>query len=640
MDIDRTTSGEITVSSTVSGDDAFDWATEGNTDVIPTTKLPPSTNNYVSSAALDVTGQELSLTLSITNLSDVTASVTLPAGSGGTGDDAFDWATEGNTDLIPRSKVYGEQLYYAPNGTFSNNILELTITQLGTNEVQSGDVVVFEVPFSIPSGNISVRINSTTSRLLYDQTNTVLDGDNLVGDGFYILVRDGTIYKLLDGSISDWAIVGNSTAIPTGKLVNILTRINAGTNITIDDSTSGQLTISASGSGGSSTFLDLTDTPSTFGTAGQLAVINSAEDALEFVSNRVLSGSPVYYSSSTSFNGSVLNISVPELGTDELSEGDVLIFLVPSSNIPTGNVFFSVNSNSLTTVRAQDNELLNGPSLRGATYHSVIRDTVIYRLLSGDTEEWALVGDTELIPNSKLDGLLTQIMAGTNITIDTSTAGQITIAGSLGDDAFDWATEGNTDIIPTTKLPTLIVDPNYYVNGVALSLASNVLTLSLDREGLTPISDTVNLTTVIVDHHVDTLDLTLSGNDLTLTLERIGLPNIFDTITLPAGSGGIGDDAYDWATEGNTDDIPNSKIDGLLSQIMAGTNITIDDTTSGQITIAASGGSTGDDAYDWATEGNTDLIPNSKLDGLLTQILAGTNITIDDSTAGEITYCI
>ena len=53
-------------------------------------------------------------------------------------------------------------------------------------------------------------------------------------------------------------------------------------------------------------------------------------------------------------------------------------------------------------------------------------------------------------------------------------------------------------------------------------------------------------------------------------------------------TGGTGDDAFDWATEGNTDLIPNDKLDGLLSQIMAGTNITIDDSTSGQITIAAS----------------------------------------------------
>ena len=141
-----------------------------------------------------------------------------------------------------------------------------------------------------------------------------------------------------------------------------------------------------------------------------------------------------------------------------------------------------------------------------------------------------------------------------------------------------------------------------------------------------------------VDNHVESIDLSLSGNDLTLAVGRAGIAGtLSDTVTLPVGSGGTGDDAYDWATEGNTDLIPNNKLDGLLSQIMAGTNITIDDTTSGQITIAASGGGTGDDAYDWATEGNTELIPNSKLDGLLTQILAGTNITIDDSTAGEIT---
>ena len=66
-------------------------------------------------------------------------------------------------------------------------------------------------------------------------------------------------------------------------------------------------------------------------------------------------------------------------------------------------------------------------------------------------------------------------------------------------------------------------------------------------------------------------------------------------IEIPVTATSSGDDAYDWATEGNTDLIPNNKLNGLLSQIMAGTNITIDDSTSGQITIAASGGGgTGD----------------------------------------------
>ena len=47
------------------------------------------------------------------------------------------------------------------------------------------------------------------------------------------------------------------------------------------------------------------------------------------------------------------------------------------------------------------------------------------------------------------------------------------------------------------------------------------------------------------------------------------------------------DDAFDWATEGNSDAIPAAKL--------------------------ANAPASGDDAYDWATEGNNDLIPDSKI---------------------------
>ena len=59
-----------------------------------------------------------------------------------------------------------------------------------------------------------------------------------------------------------------------------------------------------------------------------------------------------------------------------------------------------------------------------------------------------------------------------------------------------------------------------------------------------------------------------------------------------------GDDAFEWATEGNTDAIP-----------------------AGKLTLAPSGEG-GDDAYEWATEGNLDVIPSGKvnLDSVQSQI--------------------
>ena len=324
MDIDRTTTGEITVSSTVSGDDAFDWATEGNTDVIPTTKLPPSTNNYVSSAALDVTGQELSLTLSITNLSDVTASVTLPAGSGGTGDDAFDWATEGNNDLIPNDKLLGSPVYYSSTTSFSGNTLNITVSGLGNDNLSEGDVLIFRVPNNVPTGNIFISVNSNSLTTVNTQGNVLLTGERLINGAYHTLIRDSNIYRLLEGDTEDWSLIGNTDLIPNSKLDGLLTQIMAGTNITIDDSTAGQITIAASGTG-----------------TGDDAFDWATEGNTDLIPRNKVYGEQLYYSANGTFSGNVLDLDITQLGTGEVQSGDVIVFEVPLT-IPSGNISIRV----------------------------------------------------------------------------------------------------------------------------------------------------------------------------------------------------------------------------------------------------------------------------------------------------------
>ena len=58
--------------------------------------------------------------------------------------------------------------------------------------------------------------------------------------------------------------------------------INAGSNITLTHTDANNITIAASGSGGSSTFLGLSDTPGTF-TASKFLKVNSSGNAIEFV---------------------------------------------------------------------------------------------------------------------------------------------------------------------------------------------------------------------------------------------------------------------------------------------------------------------------------------------------------------------
>ena len=147
------------------GDDAYDWATVGNFDTIPDNKLaatitrdselaavatsgaysdlanPPG---VVNGADLSITGQQLRIDIDRTSGATLTDTVTLPGGAvdgvvtngtiegvagvmaltlersvgadvvisgtyesggGGTGDDAYDWATVGNNDTIPSAKI-------------------------------------------------------------------------------------------------------------------------------------------------------------------------------------------------------------------------------------------------------------------------------------------------------------------------------------------------------------------------------------------------------------------------------------------------------------------------------------------------------------------------------------------------------
>ena len=56
------------------------------------------------------------------------------------------------------------------------------------------------------------------------------------------------------------------------------------------------------------------------------------------------------------------------------------------------------------------------------------------------------------------------------------------------------------------------------------------------------------------------VELSLSGRELTVTIQRQGQTAISDTVTLPQGEGTGGDDAATWAENGNTDPIPASKL--------------------------------------------------------------------------------
>ena len=99
---------------------------------------------------------------------------------------------------------------------------------------------------------------------------------------------------------------------------------------------------------------------------------------------------------------------------------------------------------------------------------------------------------------------------------------------------------------------------------------------------------------------------------------------------------------FDWATVGNTDTIPDAKIPSLnASKITAGIMATarLGTGTADNMTflrgdgtwIAPPGGGTGDDAFDWATVGNTDAIPVGKLGNVLSWARDGNTARIPEA---------
>ena len=169
------------------------------------------------------------------------------AGGGGTGDDAYDWATEGNTDFIPVGKTHGREIYLVASIAVVVNQLQMTITELGTADIGVGDLAIFEVPASLPDTDITIKINDAPARFFRAEDNQRVQGANLVAGTKHLISRSATVYHLIGGETEHWALFGNTDAIPNSKIDGLLAQVIGGTNLTIDRATAGQITLNATG---------------------------------------------------------------------------------------------------------------------------------------------------------------------------------------------------------------------------------------------------------------------------------------------------------------------------------------------------------------------------------------------------------
>jgi hypothetical protein len=224
-------------------------------------------------------------------------------------------------------------------------------------------------------------------------------------------------------------------------------------------------------------------------------------------------------------------------------------------------------------------------------------------------------------------GVLNRLVAGTGITFDTSVPGEITlnvVESSGGITALSDA--------ETSSGLTLISN----VDGILKRLTAGT-NVTLDAT-TTPGSIIINCTGYPLTDAETSSGVTLISNTLGV-LKRIaaGANVTLDTTTVPgsiiiAAAGGGGGSLTLADEETSTGQTLLGATNGLIKRLVAGTNVTIDNTTTpGALILAASGGGGGSlTLVDAETSAGNTLL--GATNGQIKRIIAGTNLTVDTTT--------
>ena len=543
------------------------------------------TNDYVDALTLGLSGQDLTVTLGRTgSLADIEQTVTLPAGGG----------------LQPPG--YGVPTYEEPH--LSNIVGTPTDGQAVIYEESSGNLVFGTLPASSGEENVQVDWDEadTSSDAFIQNKPTIFSGNYNDLSNLPTIppaYTDTQVDARIVLGVWPWALETNDSPIPATKLVNA----PGEENIKADwDETDSSL---------DSFILNKPTIPS----GNQLVP---------------MTGSTGYVLTKTNSGREWQAVQAPAFSAYHEALGDYL-----------GNTLLQAGTNvTLDYDDAQNTLTINAAGGGGGSEDGVVNAINLghtgsnLRLTVGRTTGLStLTSDIDLSTVVGIIGSLDMDVSGQEltITIERSIGSDLvataTLPSSTADDAYDWATEGNSDNIPLVKIPDLPaaqVTSGRFTSARIPFLSADFIssgTFSVGRVGT---------------------GTATSGHVLTST----GLASIPSWQAPQAG-----DDAFDWATEGNNDDLPIAKIPDIpglkISSAISALWIPFlpaSRITSGTFQAArfATGGSTGqvltrtstgqswqdgigDDAYPWATEGNDDDIPVSKIPDLNTaQITSGT----------------
>ena len=416
----------------------------------------------------------------------------------------------------------------------------------------------------------------------------------------------------------DWATVGNDN-----KLVPPAKMGTGAPGNTVFLRGDGVWAAPPSGGMGSATWLGLTDTPASWGDEGQYPAINAAQDALEWATPLATyldrDGAP------PTPPGAAGTIGTDNAGKVYPTITDHVTHTVPSTWTTVDLAFNQPNR----FWRGVDPDATTRTTNDGYFYYDTPHNSFVQRRnnLWQQTHwgyAWQYITGVDATIDFRqsiyLGEFRTEALA--RAAMDANATAQVRYMDGATPDANMRAywldTRRDTLVEVSTYTATSTTHENHLTWGDPLVDQADVhnlidaLVTPLTAENLDAIIETPgpfglsHAVSTINDPH--TLNLGLAPDTIARLVAEGGTTGYVYTKTdtghdwAPAPA--TGDDAYDWATVGDTSLVPTAKL---------GTG-TADNTTflrgdGTWATVPAAG----DDAFDWATVGNTDLVPTAKL---------------------------